>query len=357
MTGSAEETVITREPFEISGELIQPGEHRLIAVPVPRLNSSEQATMPVHVIHAKKPGPRLFVSAAIHGDELNGIEIIRRLLSHKSLNRLRGTLLAIPVVNVYGLVHASRYLPDRRDLNRSFPGSETGSLAARLAHLFMREVVKRCTHGIDLHTGPIHRTNLPQIRANLDHPKTMQLARAFGVPVMLNSASRDGSLREGAAEAGVPVLLYEAGEALRYDELSISGGVQGIINVMRELEMLPHATTKKPRIDPVLAYRSQWQRAPATGMLRTVAALGAAVEIGDLLGQVDDPFNNVQHPIRAVVRGMVIGRAQSPLVYEGDALFHIARFHDDLDGWGEHVATFVGHQEAAGILDPEPTIV
>ena len=357
MTGSSEEKLGNREPFEINGELIQPGEHTLISLPVPRLNSSDQATMPVHVIHAKKPGPRLFVSAAIHGDELNGIEIVRRLLSHKSLKRLRGTLVAIPVVNVYGLVHASRYLPDRRDLNRSFPGSETGSLAARLANLFMKEVVKRCTHGIDLHTGAIHRTNLPQIRANLDDPTTMQLARAFGVPVMLNSALRDGSLREAAAEAGVPMLLYEAGEALRYDELSIRGGVQGIINVMRLLEMLPPATTKKPRIEPVLAYRSQWQRAPETGMLRTVAALGTAVEKGDLLGQVDDPFNDIQHPIHAAVRGLLIGRAQSPLVYEGDALFHIARFHDDLDGWGEHVATFVENQEAAGILDPEPTIV
>lgn len=348
---------MTREAFEINGEFVPAGEQRLISLPVPRLNSSDQATMPIRVLHSRKPGPKLFVSAAIHGDELNGIEIIRRLLSHKALKRLRGTLVAIPVVNVYGLVHASRYLPDRRDLNRSFPGSVRGSLAARVAHLFMTEVVERCTHGIDLHTGAIHRTNLPQIRADLDDEETRRLAGAFGVPVMLNSALRDGSLRECAAGAGVPMLLYEAGEALRYDELSIRGGVQGIINVMRALEMLPPASSKKEPVEPFVAYRSQWQRAPETGMLRTIAPLGAAVQAGELLAEVDDPHNNVQHPVLAEVRGVVIGRAQCPLVYEGDAVYHIARFRDDFDAVGEQVATFREHQESAQELDPEPTIV
>jgi predicted deacylase len=348
---------MSESSFEINGETIAPGEKRLVALSVPRLNSSEQAIMPLHVLHSKKPGPRLFISATIHGDELNGIEIVRRLISHKSMKRLRGTLIAIPVVNVYGLVHASRYLPDRRDLNRSFPGSERGSLAARVAHLFMKEVVTRCTHGIDLHTGAIHRTNLPQIRANLDDPATLSLARAFGVPVLINSSLRDGSLRACAAGAGVPMLLYEAGEALRYDELSIRAGVQGIINVMRALDMLPPSPQAKPTREPFIAYRSQWQRAPETGMLRSSTPLGAVVAAGDLLGEVDDPFNNTQHPITAAVGGLVIGRAQSPLVHEGDAVFHIARFLGDSDSMEENLASFREAQEAARELDEEPYIV
>jgi predicted deacylase len=348
-----------RESFEINGEVIKAGERKFINLPVPRLNSSENASMPVHVLHARQDGPRLFVSAAIHGDELNGTEIIRRLLAHKSLKRLRGTLVVIPVVNVYGLVYASRYMPDRRDLNRSFPGSEKGSLTARVANLFMTEVVKRCTHGIDLHTGAIHRTNLPQIRANLDDSETENLARAFGVPVMLNSAFRDGSLRECAAGEGVPMLLYEAGEALRYDELSIRIGLQGVLNVMRELGMLAPLKTKsrKNSAEPFVAYKSQWMRASETGMLRTTKSLGASVEKGEILGYVDDPYNNTEHPIEARVGGVIIGRAQSPLVHEGDAVFHIARFRDDFDEVGEQVNTFHEGHSAEPEQGIEPSIV
>lgn len=348
-----------RESFEINGEVVKPGERKFINLPVPRLNASESSSMPVHVIHSRQEGPRLFVSAAVHGDELNGTEIIRRLLAQKSLKRLKGTLVLVPVVNVYGVVYASRYMPDRRDLNRSFPGSEKGSLTARVAHLFMSEVVKRCTHGIDLHTGAIHRTNLPQIRANLDDTETQQLASAFGVPVMLNSAFRDGSLRECAAGEGVPMLLYEAGEALRYDELSIRIGLQGVLNVMRELGMLAPTKTKsrKKPVEPFVAYKSQWVRAPETGMLRTTKSLGASVAKGEILGYVDDPYSNTQYPIEAKVRGVIIGRAQSPLVHEGDAVFHIARFRDDFDEVGEQVSSFNEGHSAEPIHGLEPTIV
>lgn len=348
-----------RESFEINGEEVRPGERKFISLPVPRLNSSEHSSMPVHVIHSRREGPRLFVSAAVHGDELNGTEIIRRLLAHKSLKRMSGTLVVVPVVNVYGVVYGSRYMPDRRDLNRYFPGSEKGSLTARVAHLFMTEVVKRCTHGIDLHTGAIHRTNLPQIRANLDDSETEKLARAFGVPVMLNSAFRDGSLRECAANEGVPMLLYEAGEALRYDELSIRIGLQGIINVMRELNMLAplKARVKKKSTEPFVAYKSQWMRASETGMLRTTKSLGASVDKGEILGYVDDPYSNTQHPIEARVGGVVIGRAQSPLVHEGDAVYHIARFRDDQDEIGEQVSSFNEGHSVNSVQGVEPSIV
>ena len=185
--------------FAIGGKSIPRRSRALIELPLPPLYTHTPLKLPVHILRGAKDGPRLFVSAALHGDELNGTEIIRRLLKQPGLKRLRGTLVAVPIVNIYGLLNHSRYLPDRRDLNRSFPGSSKGSLAARLANLFMTEIVDKCTHGIDLHTGAIHRSNLPQIRANLDDPETARLAESFGVPVLLNSNTRDGSPWRGSS--------------------------------------------------------------------------------------------------------------------------------------------------------------
>lgn len=315
------------ETFSINGTVVKPGSRVTIDVAVPKLYTHTGTSMPVHVIRGKKDGPRLFVCAAIHGDEINGVEIIRRLLNHKALKRINGTLLAVPIVNVYGVIHHSRYLPDRRDLNRSFPGSETGSLAARLANLFMREIVRQCTHGIDLHTGAVHRVNLPQIRANLDDEETERLARVFGVPVLLNSTLRDGSMRQSAADEGIPLLLYEAGEALRFDEVPIRAGVDGILNVMRALGMLTSSGRKAKKItEPFVARSSSWVRAPESGMLRTLVALGAHVDKGQLLGIVSDPFGEKEQEVVAHTEGVVIGRIHLPLVNEGDALFHVARF-------------------------------
>lgn len=318
----------------------------LVDLPMPKLSSHTSLSMPVHVVHGRRDGPTLFVSAAVHGDELNGVEIIRRVLDSKALAKIRGTLIAVPVVNAYGMIHQSRYLPDRRDLNRSFPGSDHGSLAARLAHLFMDEIVRRCTHGIDLHTGAIHRTNLPQIRANLDDPETLRLARAFGVPVLLNSSLRDGSLRAAAGEHGIPMLLYEAGEALRYDEIAIRAGVAGVINVMRELGML--AASKRrggTRREPFVARRSGWVRATESGMLSTIAALGGHVEKGEVLGFIDDPYSGTRHPIPSDTDGVVIGRLELPPVHEGDAVYHIARFKDDVADVAEGVEVFQSDHE------------
>ncbi len=329
-----------RKPFEIADQSVAPGARALIDLPMPKLSSHTSLSMPVHVIHGRRDGPVLFVSAAVHGDELNGVEIIRRLLETKAVAKLRGTLVAVPVVNAYGLIHESRYLPDRRDLNRSFPGSVQGSLAARLAHLFMQQIVRRCTHGIDLHTGAIHRTNLPQIRANLDDPETEKLARSFGVPVLLNSSLRDGSLRAAAGELGIPMLLYEAGEALRFDEISIRAGVAGVINVMRTLEMLPAVKRRSPVREPYVARRSSWVRATESGMLSTVVPLGGHVKRGDTLGVVDDPYSGVRHLVEADRTGVVIGRLELPLVHEGDAVYHVALFKDDEGDVAEGVEKF-----------------
>ena len=319
-------------PLIINGVTVGPGTRTIIDLPTGRLYTHTPMSMPVCVINGKKPGPRLFVSAAIHGDEINGVEVIRRLLKLPVLKRLSGALIAVPIVNVHGLINHSRYLPDRRDLNRSFPGSEKGSVASRLAHLFMKQIVANSTHGIDIHTGAQHRTNLAQIRANLDDPETERLARAFGVPVILSSNLRDGSLRESAAEHGIPMLLYEAGEALRFDEVSIGGGVRGILNVMRALGMLPPSRHKrKKNLEPVIARDSQWIRAPSSGILRPMAGLGAHVKKDTLLGVISDPFGEREAQILAPFSGIIIGRTNLPLANEGDALFHIARFHQPHD--------------------------
>lgn len=324
-----------------------PGERRSIDLEVGRLYTHSPTTMPVQVVSGKRPGPRLFVSAAIHGDELNGVEIIRRLLQAPELDRLRGSLVAVPIVNLHGFIHTSRYLPDRRDLNRSFPGSSSGSLAARIADLFMREIVSQCSHGIDLHTGAIHRGNLPQIRANLDDEETLGMARAFGAPVILNAALRDGSLRAAAMSEQIPILLYEAGEALRLDEFCIRGGVRGIVRVMRHLGMLPKRR-RKPPPEPVVARSSSWVRAPQSGIFRTYVELGdRVVRDQTLIGAVADPFGEREQEIRAPFSGIVIGRLNLPLVNEGDAICHIARFHRT-DIAAERVE---GYQESLNTID------
>jgi hypothetical protein len=314
------------EALEIGGQTIMPGESRKLEIPIGRLYTDTSMYLPVWVKHGKRPGPKLFVSAAIHGDELNGVEIIGRLINSKSLRNLRGTLIAVPLVNAYGVLNHSRYLPDRRDLNRSFPGSRRGSLASRIAHIFMNEIVKRCDYGIDLHTGAIHRSNLPQIRANLDDHKTLELARAFGVPVLINANLRDGSLRESANELGIGLLLYEAGEALRFDELSIRAGYHGIINVMRHLGMLTRRATQKPTIEPYVAKESGWVRAPDSGFVSHLRKLGDCVVKGDVLATIKDPFGEIIEQVVSNADGIIVGKQNIPLVHEGEAIYHIAYF-------------------------------
>lgn len=273
----------------------------------------------------------MFVSAAMHGDELNGIEIVRRLISTKPSKLLNGTLILVPMVNVYGVLNRSRYMPDRRDLNRCFPGSSRGSLAGIVANTFLSEIVKHCDYGIDLHTGAIHRSNLPQIRANLDDPKTLALAEAFGVPVLLNSKLRDGSLRQTAHELGTRTLLYEAGEALRFDELPIRAGVKGILNVLAKLGMVtPKSKTVliTPPITPYMANKSTWARANCSGIVNDLKKLGEQVQKGDELARVGSPFGELFDTVRASRSGIIIGKQNIPLVQEGDAMFHIAYFSE-----------------------------
>ncbi|MCX7553398.1 succinylglutamate desuccinylase/aspartoacylase family protein [Marinicella sp. S1101] len=320
-------TKTKEDPIIIGGTAINPGESREIHLPTLKLYTDTTMNIPIYVKRGKKPGPTIFISAAIHGDELNGVEIISRLIKSKSINTLKGTLIAVPMVNGFGVLNQSRYLPDRRDLNRSFPGSAKGSLAGRMAHLFMQEIVSLCDFGIDLHTGAIHRSNLPQIRANIDDETTFAMAKAFGVPVIINSNLRDGSLREAADELGIPMLLYEAGQALRFDELSISVGLKGIINVLRHLKMLPKSRSKKLPIEPFVAYKSSWVRAADSGFVLHKAELGDRVSEGEVLALVKTPLGEISSEVKSHADGIVIGKQNIPLVQEGEAVYHIAFFN------------------------------
>jgi predicted deacylase len=343
--------------IDIDGIHIGSGESRMLELPIASLYSHAPMNLPLHVACGKRNGPRLFVSAAIHGDEINGVEIIRRLLRLPLLARLRGTLIAVPIVNVYGFVNRSRYLPDRRDLNRSFPGSELGSMAARLAHRFLTSIVANSDYGIDLHTAAIHRENLPQVRANLDDTETARIARAFHVPVLINSNLRDGSLREVAAEHGIPMLLYEAGEALRFDEHCIRAGLKGIVSVMRELDMLPKSSRAGRPPEPVVARTSSWVRAGRSGILRVTAALGARVRRDQVIGVIADPFGTQELEVSANTGGIIIGRHNLPLVNEGEALFHIARFESTKEAESVVEAFQADNIPVHPAVDEEPPIV
>lgn len=315
------------EPIILAGHTIAPGTRVSLELPVAKLYTDTNMTMPVHVIHSKKPGPSVFVSAAIHGDELNGVEIVRRLIQLKNYKITKGTLYLVPIVNIYGVLSQSRYMPDRRDLNRAFPGSAKGSLAGRLANVFMEEIVRRCDYGIDLHTGAIHRSNLPQVRADLSDEETLELAKSFGVPVLVNSEQRDGSLRQCALEEGIKILLYEAGEALRFDEMSIRGGVTGVLNVLGHLSMIRKRKHKKPII-PFVANNSSWIRAGDSGIINSVKKLGDYVQKGDILAYIGSPFGETLATINASRTGIIIGQQNIPLAQEGEALFHIAFFSE-----------------------------
>lgn len=317
---------------------ILPGEQRKIELPVAKLYTDANVSLPVHIIRAKKAGPTIFVSAAVHGDELNGIEIIRRLINQKKFKIIKGTVIAVPMVNVYGVVNQSRYMPDRRDLNRCFPGSAKGSLAGRVAHIFLNEVVKHCDYGIDLHTGAIHRSNLPQIRADMSDAETKELAEVFGVSVALNSNLVDGSLRESAVKNQTKILLYEAGEALRFDELSIRAGMKGIVNILQHLGMKRKtAASKKKKPAPFIANGSQWVRANASGIVHNIVDLGDQITKGEILAEIGSPYGEVIDFVKASRSGILIGKQNIPLVQEGEAMFHIAYFSEDDEEIAEHI--------------------
>ena len=294
--------------------------------------------LPVIVLHGASEGPIVWLSSTVHGDEICGIEIIRRVLEHLNPRAMAGTVLAVPIVNVHGFNTGDRYLPDRRDLNRSFPGSERGSLASRIAHLMMKEIISKSSVGIDLHTGSDGRTNLPQVRGDLDDRSTLELATTFAAPIAIHSSVRDGSLRQAATEAGAAVLLYEGGEASRFDPQAIKAGTQGVIRVLKSLNIItPNPTsTAEPAQNLAVSRQTTWARATRSGILHLETELGAHVAATETIATIYDPFGKRLSRIQSKLTGLVIGATQIPLVNRGDAIAHIAAIEQpppDSAGW------------------------
>lgn len=314
---------MARPSFEIGNVRVRPGRAQSLSLPIMRLVTGADVDLPLRVLHGREDGPTVWIDAAIHGDEAVGVEVVRQVLTELDPKQLRGTLIAVPIVNVLGFMNGDRYLPDRRDLNRSFPGSARGSLAARIAHLMMTEVVSKCEVGVDLHTGADRRTNLPQVRADLDDPRTRDLAVAFGAPLMLHAPLRDGSLRQAAREQGAKVLLYEAGEAWRMDRWAVDAGVLG---VRRVLALLGMTEAPEEGATPLVAEsrRSGWVRARGTGLLHLETELGQRVARGERLGGLFDGFGKRVRLVHADRDGMVIGLSTAPVVNRGDAVVHLA---------------------------------
>lgn len=310
------------EPISVGDVTVRPGRKVQIDLPFARVVTGATESLPVKVINGRSAGPNIWLSAAIHGDELNGIQIIRRVIRDLDAKTLRGAVIAVPIVNPLGFIAQSRYLPDRRDLNRSFPGSARGSTASRLAHLFMEQVVSHCSVGIDLHTATNHRINIPQIRANVDDGTTLRLARAFGAPFTIHARLRDGSLRQAAMESGKTMLLYEAGQAHRFDEDAIETGVAGVMRTLRTMGMID---ARLPRVRPTrLIRRTRWMRARRGGIAEIEVGLGHRVEKGEIVASISDAFGMRPTQVKASETGWVIARSLRPLVNSGDSLVHIA---------------------------------
>lgn len=316
-----------RPPFTIAGREIPPGRRVSLELPYARLVSGSTVAAPLVVLHGRQDGPTVWISSTIHGDEINGIEIIRELLTHLTVREIAGTLIAAPIVNVHGFIAGDRYLPDGRDLNRSFPGSARGSMASRIAAIFIKEVVSRCDCGIDLHTGSGDRVNWPQIRAGLDDEPTLELAKVFGAPIVINAKIRDGSIRQAASENGAIALLYEGGEANRFDQTSIDIGVAGIRRSLAHIGMTPPVDL--PAEEPLIAQTSRWTRSSRSGILHLDVELGDRVHQGDYVAALHDPFGKRLSRIKARSSGVVVGRTHAALVNQGEAIVHIAELDDD----------------------------
>ena len=350
------------DDFTIGGETIAPGSEADIGLPITTMATGFNSRLAVRVLHGAKPGPTVFISGAIHGDELNGTAIIHRLAAEIDPRNLAGTLLLVPVANIFGFLNHTRYLPDRRDLNRSFPGSTGGSLAAQVANVFFSEIVARASLGIDIHTAAIHRYNLPQIRIAAGNNRLAQLAKVFGAPVFIESPLRDGSLRALAAKEGVDMLLMEAGEALRFDRFAIESGVAGVKRVLAHMEMI-EADADLPEPHPsARSKKTQWVRSPRGGVSHRARKSGDAVKKGDLLAAVTGLFGEEPEELLSPIDGIIIGHATLPVVHQGDAMFHIAQV-EDAERVGERIETlsdaiYAGEAEsfAEALLDEDEVI-
>jgi len=310
-----------KEDFELLGEAVPPGTSQRLMWSASQIFEGVSSETPVLVVNGRGEGPALCLTAAIHGDELNGIEMVRRILHDLDPDKVSGTVIGIPIVNLQGFRRGSRYLPDRRDLNRFFPGNPQGSSAARIAHSLFASIIKRCDALVDLHTGSFYRTNMPQLRADLRYEKIRELTHGFGGIAVLHSEAAVGTLRRAATDAGIPAITLEAGEPMRLQSEKVSQGVTGIFTLLDTLGIVSSNRFLSPP-EPIY-YQSTWVRADNGGILFSVVRLGQAIDVGDVLGTVTDPITNEQNLIYSPAKGRVLGMALNQVVQPGFAAFRI----------------------------------
>ena len=308
------------DEVEILGRRIKPGDKRRLFLRSSESFAGSDVDVPVLVTRGATPGPTVCLVAGVHGDELNGIEIVRKVVEGLTPRRISGMVLAVPVANLHGFRRSSRYLPDRRDLNRFFPGTASGSSASRIAFTLWHDVVRHCDSLVDLHTGSFHRTNLPQVRTDATDPRSLALARGFGNALVIHDPGQAGTLRRAAREAGLGAITYEAGEPLRFQENEIARGVEGVRNIMASLSMSDDAPVA---FSPRIYQRTRWVRVDDGGIFFTRRRLGEIVQPGDLLGTVTDPVTNERKRVEAPFRGRIIGMAVPQVVIPGYAAFHL----------------------------------
>jgi len=313
---------MNNQPFILNKKKIELGENENVQLHVARLPSGTVINLRIHVFRSKNPGPTLLVMGGVHGDEINGVETVRRMVEDKMFDNLRkGSVIAIPLLNVYGFINFSRDASDGKDVNRSFPGNTRGSLASRVAAALTRNVLPLVDYGIDFHTGGSARYNFPQVRYSSKDPESFKLAKAFGAPYIVSKPAIDKSLRKVMGTQKKPHLVFEGGESLRYDGFSIDNGIAGTLRVMKHLGMIKKAPVKRRKV--IVFEKSSWVRADRSGLFRWTQQSGAKVSKGEPLGFINDPYGENKNTVLAHQDGFIIGHNNAPVVSAGDALFHI----------------------------------
>lgn len=305
----------------IAGQSIRPGEFKEVVINIARLPSRTQIDTPIYVYRAPTDGPILALTAGMHGDEINGMEIVRRILDAGHNKVLRGTTVCMPIINVYGFLNYSRDVPDGKDVNRSFPGSRNGSLASRVAWHLTHDIIPFIDVGVDFHTGGAMRTNYPQVRCVMQDTRNAELAHAFHAPFTIDSPFRPHSLRQTAAKHGKNIIVYEGGESLRMDLPAIEEGINGTLRLMKHLKMIDWAP--EPKIESRIVWNSSWIRARTAGIFHPQVQAGDLIHKNQLVGSITDPFGEFHEQIKSSVTGYIVGLNNNPVVNAGDALMHV----------------------------------
>jgi predicted deacylase len=315
----------THKKMVILGKEILPGKGAQLNLDVARLHTRTPILVPVIVERAKEDGPTVLLMAGLHGDEINGIEIVRRFLRKKLHKPTKGTIICLPVFNIFGFLNIKRELPDGRDLNRSFPGSAKGSLASQFAYHFMKEIAPHCDYIIDFHTGASQRNNFPQIRCVMSDPESMELARVFNPPFIINSSLIGKTIRESMIKMRKMVLLFEGGMANNIEEMVVEEGLNGTKRLIAHLGMRNYKIDISKDREPIVLQESRWLRAPNSGMFQALVKNGSQLDRGTILAIVTDPYGNFEKKIKSPISGYVICANESPVVFKGDAIIHIGK--------------------------------